>query len=296
MFRSGSPYQCIDKIVKVAGLVGFALCLLLSISSPALAQYYPYSNAASMLLWPLTAASYQLFGGSGYLLGNLLMRGATTPYGYAPYGGNYGPNYYGYPQNTGPFGYNSGQYPNNAYGYAYSPQTAYGQTFTGQPQNNQWQNQNSYQQTPNQWNNPGMNSGNPTSNNPANNPVSNQGGNPRNNNGTNYGATTSYTDSNLPPNGGAIADAPGRFDQRAPSAAVFIKFVNERYNGDIYRALRDKELYSWAESLNLAGPNNGYNHLLSPNKSRRETIAKVLKDATINPGYKIEILQILMRP
>jgi len=312
MFRLASSYRTIPKIREVFGVVVCALFLLFSLICPADAQYYPYGNSASMLLWPLTAASYQLFGGSGYLLGNLLMRGSYSPYGYAPYAGNYGPNYYGYPQNTGPFGYNSGQYPNNAYGYGYNSQPPYGQTLTGQGTPNQWPNQNAYQQAPNQqaanqqapnqqmpnqWNNGQTNSGNNSANNSTNNPVNNQGINPATGRSTAYGSTNSYAGgSPPPPSNGAIASAPERPGERAPSPGVFIKFVNEKYNGDIYKALRDKELYSWAESLNLAGPNNGYNHLLSPNKSRRETIAKVLKDSTINPTYKIEILQILMRP
>lgn len=311
MFRLTSRYLTIPKFRKLLGLAGCALFLLFNLLWPAEAQYYPYGNSASMLLWPLTAASYQLFGGSGYLLGNLLMRGSYSPYGYAPYGGNYGPNYYGYPQNPGPFGYNNGQYPNNSYGYSYTSQTPYGQngqTLTGQGPASQWPNQNAYQQAPNQWNSSGINPGNNSANNPGNYPAANQGYspvnnpinrpgvNPTSNNGTGNGSSSSFTGGNQPPSSGAIAAVPDRTDQKAPSPGVFIKFVVEKYNGDIYRALRDKEIYSWAESLNLVSPNSGYNHLMSADKSRRETIAKVLKDSTINPTYKIEILQILTRP
>src|ERR1700678_4479345 len=106
MFRLTSRYRATPKSRKLLGLAASALFLIFNPVRPAEAQYYPYSSSASMLLWPLTAASYQLFGGSGYLLGNLLMRGSYSPYGYAPYGGNYGSNYYVYPQNSGPFGYN----------------------------------------------------------------------------------------------------------------------------------------------------------------------------------------------
>jgi hypothetical protein len=283
------------------------LLLLLNFSQPAQAQLsYPFG---SYLLWPLTAASYQLMSGSGYLLGGLLQRGTYAPYGYVPYGSKFGLN--GSQQNNAPFGYGNSNNPywgnsGNSYGNGSgSNPSGAGNGYglgagngvvagNGYGRGGAYGAVNGYPAT--SGNSQGNGQGNNSIGAPSNSPGNFSGGNSTGNSGAAGGYSGNDQGGRLPPISSTIAAAPEGYNQGVPLASVFIKLVNEKYDGDIYKSLRDKELYSWAQSLYLVSPENGYNHLLSPNKSRRQTIARVLKDGTISPNNKIEILKILMRP
>ena len=88
----------------------------------------------------------------------------------------------------------------------------------------------------------------------------------------------------------AIGSAVSAPQQAAPFAVSFINTVNEKYDGDIRRALANPQTKAWASSLGLV---NGAKLNLS--EERVGVIGRILHDSTLDPVSKLEAIKILLR-
>lgn len=264
---------------------GLSVVLLLS-GQVARAQSWSYGwGLGSSLLYPLTYLPYRLlygggygYGNSGYALNNLMYQGAYAPYGYVPYGGKFG---FGNSQNQQNQPYsNSGQFnygqPNvNSQGQ----QPAYNNSGNGtdpgyfQPQ----------YQDPSQSYQPQAQSGKHKSRKaPAQTSTQNQSFTSPS---TVNSSTTAFE--NAPP------VAPERIGKNSPFVDGFIQQVLTKFNGDIGQALNDKEMYSWAQALDLVERKK--HHTVDLTDSRKATIETVLKDDSLDSRAKLETLRILLK-
>jgi hypothetical protein len=261
------------KLLSATALAVF----LSSLAQTARAQYwssYGYGLGTS-LLYPLTYLPYQLlygyrYGSSGYAPNNLLYQASYAPYGYLPYGGKFGlGNSTNQPYtNSGQFG--NGQTGLNPQGTPYNNNNFYAPNYN-QPQ---WQNQ-------------------PPSNNPANQqsqaPAKTAFSDPFAVSSPQPGRSTGVAPSseNLPP------AAPDRYVKHTPLVDGFISAINAKFDGDVNRAMKDKDMYSWAQALNLVdGRKPGHVKL---NETRTDAIRKILKDDSLDSESKLETLRILMK-
>lgn len=84
------------------------------------------------------------------------------------------------------------------------------------------------------------------------------------------------------------------FAPKTPSTADgFIKAVKKTYGGDMAKAMKDKGMRAWAESLNLMKGNQSPN--LNVNLTRSTAINKILSDNTLSSSKKYNVLKILMQ-
>jgi hypothetical protein len=285
--------KLLTKTLSLAG--GLSLVLAFS-GQDAKAQSWGYYGwgLGSSLLYPLTYLPYRLlyngaygYGNSGYALNNLMYQNAYAPYGYVPYGGKFGlgnSQNQPYSNNSGQFGY--GQPGNNpqqqapAYNTGNSPQQqppAYNTGNGNDPNDFQWQ-------EPSQNNQPVSRPGKSAQRNaPAQTgSISAPNAAP---NIDNAAGPTAFE--NLPP------VAPERIKKNSPFVDGFIQVVLTKFNGDISQALKDKEMYSWAQALNIVDRKK--NHHINLSDSRKATVETVLKDDSLDARAKLETLKILLK-
>jgi hypothetical protein len=79
----------------------------------------------------------------------------------------------------------------------------------------------------------------------------------------------------------------------APFAVSFINVVNEKYDGDIRRALANPQTKAWASSLGLVDSAQVGKATLS--EERVGVIGRILHDSTLDPVSKLEAIKILLR-
>ena len=200
-----------------------------------------------------------------------MYQNAYAPYGYVPYGGRFGFN-------------NSGNQPyanNGQFGYGQQGVNPQGQL---QPNNNADNyDPNSYQQT---WQNPPQN----------NQPI--QGSGKRHQKAPPEQTTAFNPSPATPSEQPATIEsippiAPDREKKSSPFADGFIQVIMTKFDGDVGEALKDKEMYSWAQALNLVDRKKTHHITLSA--SRKETIDAVLKDESLDSRAKLETLKILLK-
>lgn len=259
---------------------GLSVVLVFSGQGATRAQSWGYYGwgLGSSLLYPLTYLPYRLlygggygYGNSGYALNNLMYQGAYAPYGYVPYGGKFG------------FGNSSQNQP-----YSNNGQFGYGQpTYNPQGQQPSYNN-NGNGNDPNdfQWQDPSQN------NQRVKHPKATQQNAPAQTNSYNpppvtptASGTTAYD--NLPP------IAPERINKNNPFVDGFVQEVLTKFNGDIGQALKDKEMYSWAQALNIVERKKNRHTDLSD--SRKATIETLLKDDSLDSRAKLDALKILLK-
>ncbi len=80
--------------------------------------------------------------------------------------------------------------------------------------------------------------------------------------------------------------------QNTAALEGFFQVVNTRYKGDLLRALNQPDMQSWAQSLNLMDPSQKLPTTL--NKARKSEISTILKDNTLEPYHKLDILHLLL--
>jgi hypothetical protein len=69
--------------------------------------------------------------------------------------------------------------------------------------------------------------------------------------------------------------------------------VNIRYRSDLAKALRQPDMHGWAESIGLVSSNQTLPTNLS--KMRANEISTVLKDNSLDPNKKLDILRLLIQ-
>ena len=79
----------------------------------------------------------------------------------------------------------------------------------------------------------------------------------------------------------------------SPLAAHFIETVNSRFDGDIGKALKHSETRNLAEAMGLVD-RKGFS-ANSLGQDRIETIARIFKDQSLDPGSKLDAMKILLR-
>jgi len=121
---------------------------------------------------------------------------------------------------------------------------------------------------------------------------------------------SSYTSSGLTSNRQNQTTAPAKAGERyssnqanletnpsaliANTAAVsgFFQTVNTRYKGNLIHALNQNDMRCWAQSLGLFDANS--QNLNGLNQYRKNQISLVVKDPSLNPTKKLEILHLLL--
>ena len=79
---------------------------------------------------------------------------------------------------------------------------------------------------------------------------------------------------------------------QAASIDGFFKTVSTSYKGDLVRALNKPDMHSWAESINLI---NRQQPLPSLNKQRQSEISNILKDQSLDPQKKLDLVHLLIQ-
>lgn len=280
-----------------------ALCLSLLDTSNCRAQYFGlgnglgYNGLGASLLYPL---SYLFYGGSygsslapmyaaGMIGSGLAYSTIFNPYRNFPY--NYSnssypylnpyPYYNNYSANTYPFGnyYGSGynyNYPlnYNNYNYGQNQLPAWNSAFNQKPLSNPNQSQ-----TPALNNNYNLNQNPPISNNHANNSSS----------------------TSLPPvapdrhaiNQNSAADIFSSNSIGSKPLDGFFNAINTRYKGNLIKALKQSDMYSWAESIGLISLGQKLPKNIS--KTRKDQIDRIMQDPSMESQKKIDILHILLQ-
>lgn len=77
-----------------------------------------------------------------------------------------------------------------------------------------------------------------------------------------------------------------------PLAAGFIDLINQKYDGDIGKALKNSDTRSWAHMLGLI---DGKRFSTDLGSHRVETISRILKDQALDPVSKLDAIRILLR-
>ncbi|HEY9784900.1 MAG TPA: hypothetical protein V6D17_05815 [Candidatus Obscuribacterales bacterium] len=78
-----------------------------------------------------------------------------------------------------------------------------------------------------------------------------------------------------------------------PLAAGFVDLVNNKYGGDITKALKDPEARSWAHAMGVIERKSfSTSHL---GTERIQTIERILKDSSLEPVAKLQAVGILLR-
>lgn len=83
------------------------------------------------------------------------------------------------------------------------------------------------------------------------------------------------------------------FGQDAGALNGFFQTINNRYHSDLVHALRQPDIRSWAQSIGLIDAN----YVASPilNKSRKGEISNTLKDNSLDPQTKLQLLRLFLR-
>ena len=79
----------------------------------------------------------------------------------------------------------------------------------------------------------------------------------------------------------------------APLAEGFVKQVNEKYDGDISKALFNSETRAWARALGVMDSDTLFSADLS--EDRIDTIKRVFKDPSLDAVSKLDAVRILLR-
>lgn len=79
----------------------------------------------------------------------------------------------------------------------------------------------------------------------------------------------------------------------APLAAGFVQTVNERFGGDIGKALFDSKTRNWAKTLGLVNDDEVFNADLSG--SRVEIVRGIFRDRSLDPLSKLDAAKIVLR-
>lgn len=276
--KAASIQMRTNTISKTLLATSFSV-VLASLCQSADAQYWGgYGwGLGSSLLYPLTYLPFRLlsgsayrygYGNSGYALNNLMYQTSNAPYGYLPYGGK--------------FGFNN----SNDQAYWNSQQSGYGQGTQGQAQPYNY-NPNAYNHSYYQprWQNQPVQQQAPPQQQAA--PADNSMFEPAH-------AATPTGSVGVPTVLGELPPtAPERYSGPAPFAEGFIQAVNNKYDGDIGRALKDREIKSWAQALNLVSRQKSSHPKLS--SSRKDAIEKIMKDESLDPQSKLDAVKILLK-
>jgi hypothetical protein len=277
--------------LKHAYKLGIALILCFAISAHAPhceAQYFGsglgfgYNGLGSGLLYPLNSLFYSGYGnslygfaalGSGFANNALYNTYRNIPYGYT---GNY------------PYNNNYGNYSGNNYPLGTTPNTNYPFNY------NNYNNLN--QNLPSGWNY-SPNQTFPTS------PASNDP-----NDIFNSRTPSNTSDPNSPSKTALPALAPDRHilgqtsnemisasytaNARVFALEGFFQTVNTRYKGNLFRALDQPDMQCWAVSIGLIHQGQ----ILSNNitQSRKNAVATIVKDTSLDAQKKIDILSSLL--
>lgn len=277
----------LSRLKRLHALLAVIICLaLLATAPPSEAQYFGsglgfgYNGIGSSLLYPLNSLFYSGYGNSAYgfaALGSGFANNAmyntfrNIPYSYMggyPYytNPNYSANNYplGTPPNTNsPFNYNNyNPNQNQASGWNYSPT----QTLSAPQSSND----------PNDI----FNSRSPAN---ASDPNSTY------KSGVPSVAPDRRVLSQTANGMMAPSSAP---DTRTFALAGFFQTVNTRYKGNLFHALNQMDMRSWAESLALIQP--GQTLSKAQNQMRKNQIATIIKDPSLDPQKKLDILRLLL--
>jgi len=85
----------------------------------------------------------------------------------------------------------------------------------------------------------------------------------------------------------------GNLPQNPAALNGFFQTVNVRYRSDLAKALRQPDMHGWAESIGLVAGNQTLPINLS--KARANEISAVLKDNSLDPNKKLDILRLLIQ-
>jgi len=278
--------------------------LLNADAKPVQAYDYMYPNLAYSLLWPLTSTFGYGITNPYYVMNRLMLQNAYSPYGYLPYGNTY--NSYGSLRNLSGLQNFSNYQPNGLQG-----------NFTTQGNFNQPG--NLYQPVvfnPQRNSNQQGNYIPPTN---SNNSLANQQGQVNSNQGQSYNWQNQPNAQSADPfstqNPGYLASNPGQAAQigtppvpaLAPSRFVgkeaqspqssfvagFFDLLANKYRGDVTRAFKDGDMQAWAAALGIPVPDAS--SLAKLGHVRKQAIASLLKDNSLDANGKVEALRILLR-
>lgn len=85
----------------------------------------------------------------------------------------------------------------------------------------------------------------------------------------------------------------GSISAGSPLAAGFVNTVNEKFGGDISKALFDPETRSWASAIHLVDGDTIFDADFSP--ACVEVVKKIMQDKNVDPASKLETVKAILR-